>query len=83
MQQNTKVLLQIQNFVSFHFVPPFQTLSPQKYVAESKTRGEHFDWAHNAAEYTCKVCNNYTSNVKNTFMFHVKSAHGMTAEDYR
>ena len=42
--------------------------------------------SHSSAEkvwYTCKVCNNYTSNVKNTFMFHVKSAHGMTAEDYR
>ena len=47
-----------------------------------KDRGEHVKWAHNAADYECKICR-FTSNIKNTFMFHIKAKHGFNIDVYR
>ena len=45
-------------------------------------REEHFRWAHNAAEYKCKLCN-HTTKVMNTFQFHIKTSHGLPIDKYR
>ena len=60
-------------------MPSFNT-SPSVYQGNS---GEHFKWAHNAADYKCKVCPNFVTRVKNTFQFHIKSNHGLTSDTYR
>ena len=59
-----------------------QSRKPRIGKTHHSGREEHFKWAHNAADYKCKLCSHATK-VMNTFQFHIKTIHGLPIDQYR
>ena len=60
----------------------YNRMKKQRVGKAHSGREEHFRWAHNAAEYKCRLCS-FESKVMNTFQFHIKSSHGLPIDQYR